>query len=168
MKKYDNIIAIDPDVEKSGVAYLKPSTRQLEVSSLTFPQVLDYLQHAKKMRDNDKKTLIVLVEAGWLIQSNWHLLAKDSKAVAAAKGNSTGRNHETGRKIVEMCKHYGIEILEHFPLKKCWKGKDGKITHEELSSITGLTGRTNQDARDAALLAWNFSGLPMRMKVDIL
>lgn len=164
MKKYNNIIAIDPDVEKSGVAYLKTSTRQLEVSSLTFPQVLDYLQHAKKVRDESNETLIVVVEAGWLIQSNWHLNHKDTKAVAAAKGNSTGRNHETGRKIVEMCKHYGIEVLEHFPLKKCWKGKDGKITHEELASFTGLTGRTNQDARDAALLAWCFAGLPIRMK----
>ena len=164
MKKYNNIIAIDPDVEKSGVAYLKTATRQLEVSSLTFPQVLDYLQHAKKVRDESNETLIVVVEAGWLIQSNWHLNHKDTKAVAAAKGNSTGRNHETGRKIVEMCKHYGIEVLEHFPLKKCWKGKDGKITHEELASFTGLTGRTNQDARDAALLAWCFAGLPIRVK----
>ena len=164
MKKYDNIIAIDPDVEKSGVAYLKKATRQLEVSNLTFPQLLDYLQHTKKVRDEEKESLIVVIEAGWLIQSNWHLLHKDTKAVAAAKGNSTGRNHETGRKIVEMCKHYGIEVLEHFPLKKSWKGKDGKITHEELASFTGLTGRTNQDARDAALLAWNFAGLPIRLK----
>lgn len=46
--KYDNIIAIDPDKEKSGVAFLKPKTRQLEVSNLTFPMLLDYLQHAKK------------------------------------------------------------------------------------------------------------------------
>jgi len=109
--------------------------------------------------------LLVVVEAGWLIQSNWHLLHKDSKAVAAAKGNSIGRNHETGRKIVEMCKHYGIEVLEHFPLKKQWKGKDGKITHKELASFTGLTGTTNQDARDAALLAWVFAGLPIRLKL---
>lgn len=163
LKKYDNIIAVDPDVDKSGVAFLKPSTKQLEVSSLAFPALLDYLQRVKKVHEESKETVIVLVEAGWLIQSNWHLLHKDSKAVAAAKGNSAGRNHETGRKIVEMCKHYGLEVLEHFPLRKCWKGKDGKITHEELSSFTGLTGRTSQDARDAALLAWNFSGLPMRI-----
>lgn len=164
MKKYDNIIAIDPDVEKSGVAYLKTSTRQLEVASLTFPQVIDYLQHAKKVRDETNETLIVLVEAGWLIKSNWHLKRYDNARVASAKGNSAGRNHETGRKIVEMCKHYGIEVLEHFPLKKRWKGTDGKITHEELAYFTGLTGRTNQDARDAALLAWNFAGFPIRAK----
>lgn len=162
--KYDNIIAIDPDVEKSGVAYLKPSTRQLEVSTLEFPLLLDYLQRAKSVHEKSKETLIVVVEAGWLTQSNWHLHRGDNLKTASAKGNSAGRNHETGRKIVEMCKHYGIEVLEHFPLRKCWKGKDGKITQEELSSFTGLTGRTNQDARDAALLAWSFANLPIRIK----
>lgn len=164
--KYDNIIAIDPDVEKSGVAYLKTSTRQLEVSNLTFPDLLDYLQHAKEIRDSPKESLIAVVEAGWLIESNWHLHRGDNLRTASAKGNSTGRNHETGRKIVEMCKHYGIEVLEHFPLRKCWKGKDGKITHEELASFTGLMGRTNQDVRDAALLAWSFANLPIRLKLN--
>lgn len=64
-----------------------------------------------------------------------------------------------------MCKHYRIEVLPHFPLKKHWKGKEGKITHEELAYFTGIKKRTNQDARDAALLAWNFAGFPIRMKV---
>lgn len=46
--KYDNIIAIDPDKGKSGVAFLKPTTRQLEVSNLAFPQLMDYLQFCKR------------------------------------------------------------------------------------------------------------------------
>lgn len=162
--KYDNIIAIDPDVEKSGVAFLKPSTRQLEVSNLEFPLLLDYLQSAKKVRDETGESLVVIVEAGWIAQANWHLKRGDNARVASAKGNSTGRNHETGRKIIEMCKHYGLEVVEHIPLRKCWKGKDGKITQEELASFTGLQGRTNQDARDAALLAWCFANLPIRLK----
>lgn len=162
--KYDNIIAIDPDVDKSGVAFLKPSTRQLEVSNLEFPLLLDYLQQAKNKRDETKESLVVIVEAGWIAQANWHLKRGDNARVASAKGNSTGRNHETGRKIVEMCRHYGVEVVEHIPLRKCWKGKDGKITHEELASFTGLMGKTNQDARDAALLAWCFANLPIRLK----
>jgi hypothetical protein len=162
--KYDNIVAIDPDVEKSGVAYLKPATRQLEVTNLSFPHLLEYLQYIKKECDDQKETVVVVVEAGWLIQSNWHLKNSDNKRVASAKGNSAGRNHETGRKIVEMCKHYGLEVVEQYPLRKCWKGKDGKITHKELSSFTGLTDRTNQDGRDAALLAWVYAGFPVRIK----
>lgn len=163
--KYDNIIAIDPDVEKSGVAYLIRNTKRLSLHSLSFPLLLDYLQGAKRELDKRNESLIVVIEAGWLIQSNWHLKRNDNKHVASAKGNSAGRNHETGRKIVEMCKHYGIEVLPILPLKKCWKGKDGKITQEELAYFTGITGRTNQDARDAALIAWNYAGLPIRVKV---
>lgn len=166
MKKYDNIIAIDPDISKSGVAILKPSTRQLEVSNLTFPQIVDYLNYAKSVRDKENETLIVVVEASWLIKGNWHLSSWERKQRAASKGYDVGRNHETGKKIVEMCQHLEIEVLEHYPLRKCWKGKDGKITHEELSSFTGLTGRTNQDARDAALLAWSFANLPIRLKLN--
>lgn len=162
--KYDNIIAIDPDVEKSGVAYLKPSTRQLKVSNLEFPLLLEYLQKAKQKRDETKESLVVIVEAGWLIESNWHLHKGDNVRTASAKGNSAGRNHETGRKIVEMCRYYGLEVVEHIPLRKCWKGKDGKITHDELASFTGLKGKTNQDVRDAALLAWSFANLPIRIK----
>ncbi|SJL29120.1 hypothetical protein [Porphyromonas gingivalis] len=161
MKRYDNIIAIDPDVSRSGVAFLKPATGLLEVSNLTFPQVIDYLQQAN--RSNGTETLIVLVEASWLIQGNWHLSSWERRQRAASKGYDVGRNHETGRKIAEMCRHLGIEVLEHAPLRKCWRGKDGKITHEELVSFTGIKGRTNQDARDAALLAWVFSGLPIRV-----
>jgi hypothetical protein len=162
--KYDTIVAIDPDVEKSGVAELSPQHRLLEVTNLTFPQLLDYLQSRKKLSETAHTSLVVIVEAGWLNQSNWHLRSKDNVRVASAKGNSAGRNHETGRKIVEMCKHYGIEVVEQRPLQKCWRGKDGKITHEELASFTGLTGKTNQDARDAALLAWSFANLPIRLK----
>lgn len=162
--KYDNIIAIDPDVDKSGVALLRPSTRRLQVANLEFPLLLDYFQSVKATRDKTNESLIVIVEAGWMVQGNWHLSFKETKQRAASKGYDVGRNHETGRKIVEYLKYIGIEVLEHYPLRKCWKGKDGKITHEELVYFTGLSGRTNQDERDAALLAWNFAKLPIRMK----
>lgn len=162
MSKYDNIIAIDPDKEKSGVAFLQPKTKALEVANLAFPALLDYLQYAKKEQAQCGESLVVVVEAGWMVRkSNFHD-AQGHRAEKIAK--DVGANHEIGRKIIEMCKHYGIEVIQHAPLVKCWKGKDRKITHEELASITGLIGRTNQDARDAALLAWVFAGLPIRLK----
>lgn len=164
MNRADNIIAIDPDVTISGVAHLHPSTRKIEVSALTFPELLDYLQFCKNAGRETGESLSVIVEAGWLAKSNWHLRSRDNTRTASAKGNSAGRNHETGRKIVEMCRHYDIEVVEHAPLRKCWKGRDGKITSEELKQITGIVGRTNQDMRDAALLAWSYSGLPIRLR----
>ena len=161
--KHDNIIAIDPDKEKSGVAFLKRSTRQLELSNLAFPLLLDYLQHAKKKGEETHESLIVVVEAGWMNAKSCFHAAQGKQAEKIAK--DVGANHETGRKIIEMCEHYGIEVIAQAPLRKCWRGKDGKITHEELAYFTGITGRENQDARDAGLLAWNYAGMPIRTKV---
>lgn len=162
-KMYDIIIAIDGDVTKSGVAFLERRTRRLEVSNLAFPPLIDYLKSEARKAKDAGLSLIVLVEASWMIKGNWHLSSWERRQRAAAKGYDVGRNHETGRKIVEVCRHLGIEVVEHYPLRKCWRGRDGKITHEELASFTGLRGRTNQDARDAALLAWTFAGLPIRL-----
>ena len=159
MPRTDIIIAIDPDVERSGVAVLDTSARTIKAMTMTFPELMEYLSSQQGRGDT-----LVVVEAGWLNQSHWHLTAKDSARMAAAKGNAAGRNHETGRKIVEMAKHYGLTVDEAKPLRKCWRGRDGKITHEELAQfIPGLPKRTTQDIRDAALLAWTYAGFPIRM-----
>lgn len=165
--KHDYIIAIDPDVDKSGMAVLGVSPYVLSVNCLEFPKLLDSLISYKKAADGLNITAIVIVEAGWLNQSNWHLKNGDNMRLASAKGNSTGRNHEVGRKIIEMCKHYGLEVIEQRPLRKCWKGKDGKITQQEIAQfIPDFPKRSNQEERDAALLAWNHSGLPIRIQVQ--
>lgn len=164
MKKYDVVIGIDPDVDKSGVAFLIVESRIIEVSNLTFANLLDYLRTERDKAKESGKFLVVVVEAGWLNKAHWHVGKGGSAARSAAIGNHTGRNHEVGRKIVEMCRHYGIEVVEQPPLRKMWKGRDGKITHEELQHFTGITGKTNQETRDAALLAWEYAGLPIRIK----
>ena len=156
MKKYD--------VDKSGVAFLIVESRIIEVSNLTFADLLDYLRTERDKAKESGKFLVVVVEAGWLNKAHWHVGKGGSAARSALIGNHTGRNHEVGRKIVERCRHYGIEGVEQPPLRKMWKGKDGKITHEELQHFTGITGKTNQETRDAALLAWEYAGLPIRIK----
>jgi hypothetical protein len=160
--KTTKIIAIDPDVTKSGVAFLDPTDRKLEVMALTFPQLIDYLLFAKKKSDESKEPFIVIVEAGWLNHSNWHTNKHDNIRTASMKGTAVGRNHEIGRKIIEVCEYHGIDVLPVRPLHKIWKGVGGKITQEELTQITGIIGRTNQDGRDAALLAWVFAELPIQ------
>jgi hypothetical protein len=162
--KTTRIIAIDPDVAKSGVAFLDPTSRKLEITALTFPQLIDYLLFAKGERDENKEPFIVIVEAGWLNHSNWHTNKHDNVRTASMKGTAIGRNHEIGRKIIEMCEYHGIDVLPVKPLRKIWKGVGGKITQDEIERITGITGRTNQDGRDAALLAWVFADLPIKVK----
>lgn len=162
--KYQNVIGIDPDVDKSGVAFLQAATRKLEVAVLNFSALMDYFDHVVATKNKSGESVIVVVESSWMMKSNWHLKFGSRKEYAAATGYKVGQNHQTGKLICEMARAKGLEVLEHAPLRKCWKGKDGKITHEELASFTGIMGRTNQDARDAVLLAWTYAGLPVRMK----
>ena len=162
--KYDNIIAIDPDRDKSGVAYLQTATKKLEATSIDFPSLLDYLQFCKKKAEESGESLVIVVEAGWLVsKSNYHPY-QGHRAEKISK--DVGANHETGRKICEMARHFGLETVEHHPLKKCWRGRDGKITQEELHQITGIVGRMNQDARDAALLAWSYANFPISLSIS--
>lgn len=161
MKKHDMIIGIDPDVDKSGVAELNISTREVEWFLLTFPLLIDYLRSIRK-KHLQKESVLVVVEAGWLNKKSCFHDAQGRKAEKVAK--DVGANHETGRKIIEMARHYGFEVVEAPPLLKCWKGHGGKITHEELSCFTNIKGKTNQDVRDAILLAWVHGGLPITTK----
>lgn len=162
--KPDYIIGIDPDTDKSGVAQLRVAGREVELFSASFPELLDYLQRMRQKELMEGVKVLVVVEASWRISTNWHTKRGDSVRVVAQKGKDAGRCHEVGRKIVECARYYGLEVKEQLPLKKIWKGKDGKITDEEIKAFIPIKGRTNQEARDAALLAWNEAGFPIRIK----
>ena len=156
--KADIIIGIDPDVNKSGVGVVS-SKGEVEVFSFTFPELIEHLKLSSQL----KECTVVVVEASWKISHNWHARRGDSVRVSAAKGVDQGRCAEVGKKICECARYYGLEVVERLPLKKIWKGKDGKITHEEIKAFMPIQGRTNQEERDAALLAWDYAGLPIRL-----
>lgn len=170
-RDYDTVIGIDPDCDRSGVAAIDMVTRELQVYTMTFPELVQHLT-CLAADGLEGRRILVAVEASWKTETNWHGRRGDGYRVAAKKGYSVGRNHETGRKISEMAQAYGLEVDEKRPLRKCWKGRDGKITHGELVSLLegsgvwhGLGGRSNQEERDAALLALDASGIEMRMKI---
>lgn len=155
-------IAIDPDCERSGVGVVYKDTRQVFTYKYSFWQVLGFLR-ATKAAEQD---FVVVVEGGWLNKSNWHAsyAARKGAAVAAEIGRRTGMNHQTGILIAEMCESMGIDCVVTKPLRKCWRGREGKITQAELTKITGQKlPRMSQDQRDAVLLAWVHAGLPIRM-----
>ncbi len=166
----DYIIGIDPDAAKSGVALLDRATVKLTLKTLSFPDLLDYLKGiSDRARMIEHKTVYVVIEAGWMNDTvNYHGYHFDRRGEKIAR--DVGRNHETGRKIAEMCRHWAIECVETPPLPlkiggfHLWKGKDGKISHEEFVSLTAYDKKvSNQEERDAGLLAWNCAGLPMRI-----
>lgn len=167
MKRYEEIIAIDPDSEKSGVATVDTRNGEVKVYKMTFPELINFIR--AKWRDAAKpegKTFNVVIEAGWLNRGNWHLgLNKYMSANrAAAIGRSVGLNHQTGILLSQMCEDMMIPTELQMPYRKTWQGKDGKITQGEIESLTGhpKLPRMNQDQRDALLIAWVHSGLPMK------
>lgn len=160
--KLHHVIGIDPDVEANGVCHLDVTTKEVRTLALTFPKLLDKLLDMQAMSLRTGEPLVVVVEAGWHIKHNWHVGRGGRAQRNSAIGADMGRNHEVGRKIVEMCKHWGIEVVEQYPLRKVWKGKDRKITHEEIVSFIPIKGkRSCQEVRDAALISWHFANLPI-------
>lgn len=165
MKTNGFVIGIDPDVEKSGVAVLDCEKREFtRVVAMSFPELVDYLSVVPAdIQAEGYKVTLVLEDSD--VSTNWHCSYKDNKATAAAKGRSVGMCHATARHIKEIAEHYGLEVVLQKPLRKVWKGSDGKITHEEAAYfMRGLPKSTNPETRDAALLAWNYAEYPIRVK----
>ena len=82
-----------------------------------------------------------VIESSWTTGHVWHGKGNKGKAHSARLGYDVGRNHEVGR----------------------------KITHGEIAEITGWDARkSNQEERDALLLAWVCSGRPVRMNIHKL
>lgn len=158
-------VGIDPDIERNGVALLNLETKQLTVRQLPFAETVKYIRglhqrHAVEENHGFK----VIIEAGWMNHGNWHLQKWDGRQAAAAKGVSQGRNEQTSRLLGEMMDFFNIPYEFKRPLPKCWAGHDRKITTQELEEVTGQKlGRMNQEGRDAALLAWDKAGFPMRV-----
>lgn len=157
-------VGIDPDVDKSGLVVIDRQGRCiLHAEALDFPSAIGYLRSLKQEHAQDPLALLVVIEDSD-VSVNWHYSRSDTKGVIAAKGRSVGMCHATIRHLRECCEHLGLPVMMQQPLRKLWRGKDGKITQEEAALfMSGLPTRTNQEVRDAALLAWEVAGLPIRI-----
>ncbi len=133
------LIGIDPDVDKSGFAFLKGN--KLLLKNLTFFELFDTLRYYKERTEKP----IVYIEMGALNKSNWHSKFNKSDKWNANVGSALGRNFEVANKLVEMCKYLDIEHYTIKPTKK-------KIDNDFFKQITGLKIRTNQEQRDAYML----------------
>ncbi len=157
MTKKRLVIGIDPDVDKSGVAVIDLHSGEINLMSLTFAEMMIFFQSFK-----DDKSVEVIVEAGWMVKkSNYHAVY-GSAGQRVAK--NVGENHRRGKDIVEMLEALNIPHREVLPLRKSWRGQDRKITHEEFCQICSYKGRTNQETRDAGLLAWINADMPLNIR----
>lgn len=142
------VIGIDPDIDKSGVATICQATKSVELQTLPFFDLIEYID---KNRDKIK---VVRIECGYLnAKKNWH--SNKNLSIAAKIGAAVGSNEQISRLLVDYCKRSGVTYQEVKPLRKVWRS--GKISHKELVSICRhpLPKRTNQEQRDALLLILN-------------
>ncbi len=158
MTRKSYIVGIDPDIDKSGVAMLDMVKKQfVYLGALPFPRLLEFVE------SNKDDACFVVEDSD--IATSFHYIRTDKPAIIFAKGRSVGLCHATFRHLCEYLDYVGAEYVKQRPLRKMWKGKDRKITHEELSYfVSGLPKRTSQDVRDACLLAWNEARLPIKVK----
>lgn len=160
------IVGIDPDVAKSGVSVLVRESREIKLDTLSLVELLEHLTVTRDRVVGEGKKMVVVVEAGWLVsKSNYHgVFGHRGQKLA----KNVGANHQIGKNIVELLRYNGMEVVEKHPLRKCWQGREGKITHQELAYfIPGLPKHTNQEERDAALLAWEYANLPIKAKINV-
>lgn len=148
------VVGIDPDVDKSGVGIIDMERKEVSKASLKLPALVEYLQGIEDV--------MVIIEAGWKNGSNFHLQNK-GQWHASKIGEQVGRNHEVSKIIGEFCEYHSIPYRFVKPLPKCYHGKDGKISHDELMELIEERGytmpkcRTNPEVRDAIRLAIVYS-----------
>src|SRR5690606_24494531 len=125
------IVGIDPDTDKSGVATYYREGRRLEIDSLSFFELYEYLMFAKE----HIKT--VRIEAGYLnSKSNFH--GAKNVHTAAKTGSSVGACNMVAKMIVDLCKYIEVPYKEIKPFRKIWK--KGKISHDELQNLLKKMG----------------------------
>lgn len=161
---YTHIVGIDPDSKASGVATLDLEKRELLLSTQPFYSLTDMLQDIKVLKG--RKTLVV-IENAYSTSHNWHYSPNDTRGTIAKKGYSVGLCAQTYHLLKSYLQMNGIDFIEQLPLTKIWRGGGGKITHEELvghckrNRVTlhpSSEKRSNQEERDAALLALHHIG----------
>jgi len=137
------IIGIDPDLEASGVAVVRHG-RLVNMDSLDFFSLLDFIGRYKD-------EAVFAVEN---VELNKSLYAKHGGKKAKVR-ERIGQNIGQVKAIARLIEQYLIRIDAHHVMVAPLKGrfKKAKINREYFNQLTGWTGTSNADKRDAALIA---------------
>ncbi|HYN54385.1 MAG TPA: hypothetical protein VES38_06745 [Methylotenera sp.] len=134
------IIGIDPDIDKSGIACLHVDTKRIEMSCLTFVDIMKFI------RMNQPIIKCVYIEAGWFNKKSSYHFAESLK-VAACIGKKVGQNHAAGQLLTQCIEAEQIKVVLVKPTKS-------KLNAEQFKKLTKIQTRTNQEMRDSAMLVF--------------
>jgi hypothetical protein len=137
------VIGIDPDLVKSGVASVERGELKF-LWALRFPQLLEYARH------RIAEGALFVVEDVEHDKTTYHRGGTNNRQHAKISQN-VGQVKGVARVLVECLIDMGADVVQVKPLKGTVKrAKDDKVFFNQL---TGWSGNSNEDKRDAALLA---------------
>ena len=157
-RKHDIVIGIDPDLEKNGVAMLVEG-ELMSLQNLPFMKLMEYCQHEEWLSANSGSSLVFVVEDVEYNKPvfNRRLSPKQNLKVAQNVGMVKG----VARMIVQFLEASDMRYIKVPPLKGHLK--KAKNDRQYFNQLTGWQKSSNQDNRDAALLAKY--GLPAHVYV---
>ena len=170
------LIGIDPDTKASGWACIDLSDRTVHLETLTFMDILAILTEWRREVDDhyldEAYSYRFVVEDIWRVAHNWHVSPRDNRQTISKKGYHIGRCSMVGQLIYEAIGAHFFPRIAQPPLRKVWHGADGKITHSELLELCekhdlilppSKQKQTNQEERDALLLALHHIATPIKL-----
>lgn len=160
MSAFRYYFGIDPDIEKNGWAIWDSKERKF-----LFIGSADFFEVAAAIRTGKFRQLVladynfatnckVIISAGWLLdKSSWHLTdskgREHSVAVKLKIASNVGMNHGAGLLMEQYCKNI-VNVNYELVVPK---GKlNGKANIALFNRVCKWEGKTNEDARDAAML----------------
>lgn len=170
------LIGIDPDTKASGWAVIDLSDRTVHLETLPFMDILSLLTEWRREVDDhyldESYSYRFVVEDIWTVAHNWHVSPRDNRQTISKKGYHIGRCSMVGQLIYEAIGAHFFQRIAQPPLRKVWRGADGKITHPELLELCekhdlilppSKLKQTNQEERDALLLAIHHIATPIKL-----
>lgn len=138
------VVGIDPDLVKSGVAVVDGG-QLTSLQALAFPDLLLYARQLVAC------AALFVVEDVEHDKTTYHR-ARTNTRTHAAIAQKVGQVKGVARVLVECLRHMGADVQLVKPLQGPAK-RQAKADAEYFNRITGWSGRSNADTRDAALLA---------------
>lgn len=170
------LVGIDPDTKASGWAVIDLSDRTVHLETLPFMDILSLLTEWRREVDDhyldEAYSYRFVVEDIWRVAHNWHVSPRDNRLTISKKGYHIGRCSMVGQLIYEAIGAHFFPRIAQPPLRKVWRGADGKISHPELLELcekhdlklpTSKQKQTNQEERDALLLALHHIATPIKL-----
>ena len=146
------IIGIDPDLSASGVAVITPDKRIVEMQRVKFSKLVEYMQlQAIKV---DGRILIKLEDPNTIAPTFPRLMptARNKQAVMNNISQKVGQVKAVATLILEVLTEAGFNVSPCRPLVGGYKTMCKKDA-AYFNTLTGWTARSNEDCRDAALIA---------------